>query len=335
MGYCMCCGDFHKGKVCPPENFVVLICKKCFNESIMPGDAASLSMVNSCCQCGSQSWISRKATIEDMLKSNPDYGKYCTNIRSLDLKKINSATKYPSILTYHALGEKGCLKNEVLVSFEQTDLIATEKIDGVNSRIILFPKGMYLIGSREELLYAYGDIVHNSTLGIVSTIAHIAYTARRALWKQLEQTVLTIYGETYGGKTTKNARQYTHSGKIGFRIFDVAMMGAEEFDGILDLSIEKIASWRDHGGQKFFNNNDIEEFAKKVKCPVVPSLKISTIPSDIKETFDWLKNVLPGQTNASLEVGVGGKPEGLVVRTQDRSKIAKIRFEDYEKTFRK
>ncbi len=31
----------------------------------------------------------------------------------MDLKKINSLTKYPSILTYHKLGERGRLTEEL------------------------------------------------------------------------------------------------------------------------------------------------------------------------------------------------------------------------------
>lgn len=69
-------------------------------------------------------------------------------------------TKYPSILTYHKLGEKGKLLDEVQVPFDQPAILA-EKIDGVNSRIIIFPDGLYIIGSREELLYAKGDLIGN------------------------------------------------------------------------------------------------------------------------------------------------------------------------------
>jgi len=39
------------------------------------------------------------------------------NIRSVNLRKLNSLTKYPSIPTYHKLGEKGILTEEVQVDF--------------------------------------------------------------------------------------------------------------------------------------------------------------------------------------------------------------------------
>ena len=64
----------------------------------------------------------------------------------IDLEALNSATKYPSIRTYHALGERGSLTEEV-TGFHG-DVVLSEKIDGSNSRIIRLPDGDWLIGSR-------------------------------------------------------------------------------------------------------------------------------------------------------------------------------------------
>jgi len=36
-------------------------------------------------------------------------------------------------------------------------------------------------------------------------------------------------------------------------------------------------------------------------------------------------------TLVALDSAAGGNPEGLVMRTVDRSRIAKIRFEDYQR----
>jgi hypothetical protein len=44
----------------------------------------------------------------------------------------------------------------------------------------------------------------------------------------------------------------------------------------------------------------------------------------------WLESMLP-TTLVALDTDAGGSPEGLVVRTADRSRIAKIRFEDYQR----
>ncbi len=35
----------------------------------------------------------------------------------MDIQKINSITKYPSILTYHEIGERGRLKESVIKKY--------------------------------------------------------------------------------------------------------------------------------------------------------------------------------------------------------------------------
>ena len=55
------------------------------------------------------------------------------DIRRVDLGKLNSMTKYPSILTYHNLGDKGILQETVQIPFEGR-VIGTEKVDGTNTR---------------------------------------------------------------------------------------------------------------------------------------------------------------------------------------------------------
>ncbi|MDD5651053.1 MAG: RNA ligase family protein [Candidatus Nanoarchaeia archaeon] len=333
--HCIFCGKKHEGKTCPPEAFIVMTCIKCNNEIIMPSDAAAMSMSVACGDCNNVDWKVKPATYDIMIKHNPDYGKFCVNMRAFDLKKINSATKYPSILTYHALGDRGCLKEEVLVHFSTDDeVFLSEKIDGTNARIILFPKGMYLIGSREELLYGFGDWIHNTTLDIVDTIKAVADNARRIYWDQLEQAVFVLFGEVYGGKAG-TAKNYTKTGKLGFRLFDVMMTTAKEFEDLLDLPVDKIAAWRDNGGQNFACVRTIASVAADIGCLTVPSIIGTCPPQSVQETYDWLKNILPGTTNALLENDALGKPEGVVIRTEQRSKIAKIRFEDYERTLRK
>ncbi|MBO0861648.1 MAG: hypothetical protein J2P21_24810 [Chloracidobacterium sp.] len=66
------------------------------------------------------------------------------NTRKTDLAKLNSLTKYLSILTYHALDPgNGALLEEV-TDFAGT-VIGAEKVDGTNSRAIRLPDGLYLI----------------------------------------------------------------------------------------------------------------------------------------------------------------------------------------------
>ena len=87
---------------------------------------------------------------------------YEFSLWSCDLNKLNSMTKYPSIPTYHTLGDKGTLLEQT-VSFEGK-VVLTEKVDGTNSRIILLPDVNFVLGSREELLFAKGDLIGNPAL---------------------------------------------------------------------------------------------------------------------------------------------------------------------------
>ena len=151
-----------------------------------------------------------------------------TETREVDLRKLNSATKYPSIPTYHALGEKGALLEEC-VPLAGKELVSTEKIDGTNSRIILTPDGCYQIGSREELLFARGDLVHNPALGIVDALRA---TAERIIERQptAADTITTVYLETYGGKTTGAAKQYSGCREYGYRMFDLTRVAVAELE---------------------------------------------------------------------------------------------------------
>ena len=85
--------------------------------------------------------------------------------------KINTLTKYPSILTLHQLGEKGKLKSELTTPIENEVLYATEKIDGTNTRIICFGDE-YLIGAREFVLHHSDDLYFDNSQGIVEGISN-------------------------------------------------------------------------------------------------------------------------------------------------------------------
>ena len=240
------------------------------------------------------------------------------------LREINSMTKYPSILTYHKRGDRGKLLDEVLVPFDGPAIL-TEKIDGVNGRIIMFPDGLYIIGSREELLYGKGDLVGNLQLGIVDALKPIAE-------RLIPSGVLTVYFfEVYGGTVTKNSKQYTGNKLVGARLFDVATV--QNHDKILDMPIEKIAAWRDNGGQTFYNESSLVGLSYRMSLALTPRLGVFDIPTDFRHTYDWIGYVIT-TTRAALDNSALGRSECIVIRTADRSKIAKIRVEDYERTFR-
>lgn len=259
------------------------------------------------------------------------------NLREIDLNKLNSMTKYPSIPTYHQLGEKGRL-TEGYLPFEGK-IYGTEKVDGTNSRIVLTPgpadrpRPRYLLGSREDLLYAEGDLIGNPALGIVEALRPIA--DRLVATPDRYPSVLVFYFETYGGRVTAASKQYTSQQGVGLRLFDVAAIG--NYEAVLRMDRAEIANWREQGGQHFLSVPIMETLAELHGLEKVPSLfemEARELPTGLQETHAFLKEKLP-RTQVALDEGAGGRPEGIVVRTLDRKQIAKLRFEDYERTLRK
>jgi hypothetical protein len=248
----------------------------------------------------------------------------------MDLDKLNSMTKYPSIKTYHTIGEKGRLQEKLEIEFNETDKISLrEKIDGVNGRIIMLQSGLYIIGSREELLYAKGDIIENKTLGIVKELKP---NAEKEKLHSMQKDIIVLYLEVFGGKTTKNSKQYTENQLTGHRLFDIATI--KNYEKILEMEIEQIANWRENNGQTFWNENNLIKTSEKHKIELAPKLTTTnTIPTGIKETYEWMKQIIT-ETHAKLDSNGIGKPEGIVIRNNDRSKIVKLRFEDYERTLK-
>ncbi|MBI1246667.1 hypothetical protein GC197_02340 [bacterium] len=248
-----------------------------------------------------------------------------TSLRNIDLSKLNSATKYPSIPTFHAMGERGMLLEET-VCFESNEIVVTEKVDGTNSRIILWPDGTYLIGSREELLHAKGDLVHNPALGIVDTLRPVA-DRLSAEHESSGDDITVIFFETYGGKTTAAAKQYTSNKEFGYRVFDVANVPMIQ----LDQELNAISLWRENSGQQFLTENDLQAFTSRHGLKLTPRIAVvESIPTAINDTHAWLKSMIT-RTQVALDENAGGRPEGVVVRTPDRKQIAKIRYEDYER----
>ncbi len=231
------------------------------------------------------------------------------SLRSCDLEKLNSMTKYPSIPTYHALGDKGALLPET-VRFDGPVLL-TEKVDGTNARIILTPDGEFVLGSREELLFAKGDLIGNPALGIVPALKGPAAALPRP-----NDEIVVAYAELYGGKVTAASKQYTAQQTVGWRLFDIAVIA--DFETLFTKSVQQLASWRDNGGQRFLNEDELGERAKNYGFELTPRLAtVEALPSGIPETYEFLKTTLP-RTHVALDAGAGGRPEGVVARTFSR-----------------
>jgi hypothetical protein len=255
-----------------------------------------------------------------------------------DLRKLNSATKYPSIETYHVLGDKGRLTEDLgpFAGIEpDEDVVLTEKVDGTNIRVVLLPDGDWFIGIREELIYARGDRIVPTTLNGAAHVA-IPYAKRAELWQREKDyspfDIQVFFMEVYGSKIGGAAKNYTKGTEMGARLFDVGFVPVS----VLDKPREEIASWRDHGGQKFATEATVLRAAEMLGMTHTPRLgtvKGAGLPQSLEKMQEWLEQALP-TTQVALSDNALNRAEGIVLRTKDRSIIAKARFEDYARTLK-
>ncbi len=249
------------------------------------------------------------------------------------LAELNSLTKYPPIETYHALDPKNGNLLEECVPFTG-HAVLTEKLNGTNGRIVLLPGGDYYIGSREELWYARGDRIINPSFRLVETLKPVAERLAAERPEPVEnEWVASLYFEVYGHKIGESAGQYTSGDAVGYRLFDVAFARPE----VLTRSRQQISVWRESGGQRWATERVLNAISKEHGLDLTPRMDTvpgSELPTSVETTHEWLCGVMP-LTRARLDEQAGGRPEGLVLRTLDRSVIAKVRFEDYEKTLRR
>ena len=250
------------------------------------------------------------------------------DVRRADLDRLNSMTKYPSIETYHALNPSGGMLMPDCQPFDGP-VIVTEKIDGTNARVVLLPDGVYLIGSRENLLTARGDLVPNPNLGIVATLRE---EAERLVADASPDRITIFFFEVFGGNVTAASKQYTSQKQFSYRLFDVAHI--DDYAEVLLRDPQQIAAWRDHGGQRWSGEEALADLAAARDLALTPRLHTTAaadLPTSLEETLAWLRGHCPA-TRAALDPAAGGNPEGVVIRTPDRARIAKLRFEDYERT---
>lgn len=254
-----------------------------------------------------------------------------------NLDAVNSATKYPSIPTYHKLVH-GILEDEA-VQFDST-VYFTEKVDGTNARIILMPDGDWFIASRSEILTAYGDRVYNPAQDIVKTLLSLADRVEGDDAFRRGKVAQVFYLEVYGGRIGAAAKNYSRTGAVGYRMFDIAFVPVEAFG----WSIEKIAFRRDEGTLQVWATEHVLQRASEAEnIPLVPrlgSMDAEKLPGSGRDGIRNMQAMLEQYTpitrvGLDTEPYSGGDAEGIVLRTSDRQIIAKARFEDYRRTMKK
>ena len=265
------------------------------------------------------------------------------DLRSFDVQqRLNSLTKYPSIPTFHEVDAKtGMLDGSKPVDFGGQLVSVTEKIDGTNARIIVFPNKRFVIGSRENLLACNRDWILNPEFGIVKELWDTA--SDLASQASLEDLFVRVYFfEVYGGRVGQEWKSYNKSGEtFGHRMFDVIELSDELTTELMSQPREHIASWRQHGGQPFVGWDRMLEIAQEANLQRVPTIEHRIDPRGI--AFDGLQHTLttlegwfPGGSEAVLESGAQNRPEGVVFKSLNNPRVtAKLRFQDYRGTIRR
>lgn len=246
---------------------------------------------------------------------------------TVDLDRLNSATQYPSIETYHELDPDTGGLLEIVTPFKG-DVVLTEKVDGAGGRIILMPDGDWFIGSRQEILFARGDRIVNPDLRIVETLLPIA---ERILGLSEDAVHIQVFFfEVYGHMIGASHKHYTSKKQVGQRMFDLAFVPTD----VLGMERDRIASWRQHGGQLWATEAVLNRCSEVEGLPLTPRLGViaaNALPTTIDATHEWLRTMVP-QTLVALDDGAGMRGEGIVLRDRDRTTIAKARFQNYNRT---
>jgi hypothetical protein len=260
----------------------------------------------------------------------------------IDIAKLNSLTKYPSIPTWHELDGKGVLTNEVATKIDPNEtLYLTEKCDGANGRIVCLGN-MWWIGSRDSLLLSNDGTIRCGDNPLEFSIVWVLKPIADAM--QRTPCVHVWFFEVFGWNIGAAAREYTvrdprSMGGVDKRLFDRAVIGNSE-QMLADWSREKIASWRQHGGQKF---DDIETLASPDVMPLDRCARVAALgtigagelPKTIADGRPFIERWVGQRTRYMLSPEALGRTEGIVARTKDRSVIVKLRLEDYDRAMRK
>jgi len=259
--------------------------------------------------------------------------------RTQDIGAINSVTKYPSIPTFHTMGGRGKL-GRVNLAIPDEQLYCTEKLDGTNARIIIDPRdGDYLIGGRNELLYARGDrLIRDSNRILLATIVKAEQAAEKLKGANVSTGPVVAYGEVYGGRIGANWKTYADDEKaVGFRVFDTQVWTAGMWFEWLHMDSKLRSTRREQGGQPFVGVDELERNATWLGFKTVPVSPFDLEPKDSQTGIFAQLCEMGLTTQAALTETINAntkRPEGVVLRTANRSWIAKFRIEDYERSIR-
>src|SRR5262245_55366495 len=129
----------------------------------------------------------------------------------------------------------------------------------------------------------------NPSMGIVDAVRDQVQRLYGLLCRPGQLAV--YYAEVYG-RNIGAARQYTREGKVGFRLFDVAIL--ENYEELFGWTAERIAHWRDQGGQCYLAADRLVQAAAEVGFEPVPALfdlDASQLPTGLEDTDAFVRGL--------------------------------------------
>jgi hypothetical protein len=107
----------------------------------------------------------------------------------------------------------------------------------------------YFLGTRDLFLYGKGDRVPNQVPVNLEIFRRLIGPAEQAAEEWTGDTILVVFCEVHGANGI-GARWGDYSGVkagAGVRTFDTATVDP----GVLEWNLDRIAGWRERGGQQF------------------------------------------------------------------------------------
>lgn len=269
----------------------------------------------------------------------------------IDFTKLDSMTKYPSMPNYHSMENQKMLKVpvEIAVDFIGESVFLFEKIDGMNMRLIFGFDGMVYLGTRDRLVFGpvhYTKLcdcyMHNYNVEIFKLLIlpHLEsiyqFMRNVKIIMQTGPSFIVMYFELYGSEIGDQSKNYsTDTSKKAIALLDIAWV--EDEPKVLAMKLESLRSWRDRGGQTYLGIYNVYRMAEQIGLSCPPQLTKEPMANfridSIHDAFNLIK-AWSGLTRVNLD-GKEGKSEGIIVRNEDRTKIAKLRIDEYRYTIQK
>jgi hypothetical protein len=212
---------------------------------------------------------------------------------------------YPKIETLYNRNEEFKVTNEfrcpefALVK----SWLFTEKIDGTNVRVVLFPDGLVEYRGRTDYAQMHPNLIASLNSLLPATKLQTTFEPEDGAWP-----LSILYGEGYGPKIQKGGR---YRDDISYRLFDV-----------------RVGDW-------WLNWTSVEEIAAALEISTVPVIGLFTdfLPTcrdELADLFTVGSVVAQQEKNAVIEAeGIVARTDPLLFDRRGNRVMWKLKFKDF------